>query len=337
MDFTEFTTGKGLEWKAKYEAFLAALTAWTDAFEGSSTVTSTDTVAIGTGTKSFSVTPDSPFSVGNTVRAWVAGDTSKFMVGQVTVSSGGSLSFNATIANGAGSASSWIVGSPLNFGFLPSSGGSLSGALEILAALTVSGGDIVRSGAAGTERGICFKTDGGLRVALVLTGDAEGGSNAGSNLEVRVYADDGTTLLATPLTIHRATGLVTLGGDLGMGGKKLNEADLRGTRMGVSDLGGVSGTVEISLAGANVIHATIIGETTFNFAAAPEGAEYSRKFKLTMGGAGGFNVLWTLGGTSEALVREEPVTYTALAADRVIKVVAEIDDELEITEHVRAV
>lgn len=44
--------------------------------------------------------------------------------------------------------------------------------------------------------------------------DAESGANAGSNFAIQAYADDGATLIATPLTITRSTGNATFTGDL---------------------------------------------------------------------------------------------------------------------------
>lgn len=70
-------------------------------------------------------------------------------------------------------------------------------------------------GTAGHPNSIEGKVDGKLRWRLRLgNGEPETGSNVGSNYDLHRYADDGTTLLGTPMTINRATGLVTIIGDL---------------------------------------------------------------------------------------------------------------------------
>lgn len=141
-DFTGFTTSKGQEWLATvWTPFLAALTNFTNVFEGAAAVTSTESVAIGTGAKSWSaVSPNSPFAVGATVRAYSAADPTKYMVGQVTASSGASLAINATLSGGSGTVSDWIINAVFDIGFLPLAGGTVTGATTFSGLLTASGG-----------------------------------------------------------------------------------------------------------------------------------------------------------------------------------------------------
>lgn len=64
--------------------------------------------------------------------------------------------------------------------------------------------------AAGNSRSIDFLSTASLRWQLVGANTAaESGSNAGSNFSLNRFADDGTTGLGNPITITRATGLVT--------------------------------------------------------------------------------------------------------------------------------
>lgn len=63
--------------------------------------------------------------------------------------------------------------------------------------------------AAGNARWIKWLSTALLRWQAGADSVAEGGSNAGSNYLLQRYADDGTTLLGTPLSIARATGQVT--------------------------------------------------------------------------------------------------------------------------------
>jgi microcystin-dependent protein len=65
------------------------------------------------------------------------------------------------------------------------------------------------SGAAGTWRRFRLYTGTALRWVLGADTTAEGGANAGSDWQLQRYADDGTTLLGTPIKIVRATGVAT--------------------------------------------------------------------------------------------------------------------------------
>lgn len=69
--------------------------------------------------------------------------------------------------------------------------------------------NVFLNGAAGTARSLGFLTASKLRWALFANAGAESGSNAGSDLKVFNYADDGTTVLGIPLVITRSTGTVT--------------------------------------------------------------------------------------------------------------------------------
>jgi hypothetical protein len=60
------------------------------------------------------------------------------------------------------------------------------------------------NGAAGQNRFVSFQTAGALRWEFGINNDAEGGANSGSNVVLNSYADDGVTLIDTPLTIVRA-------------------------------------------------------------------------------------------------------------------------------------
>jgi hypothetical protein len=73
---------------------------------------------------------------------------------------------------------------------------------------------VVVDGAAGTAKSFYGTTAQSVRWEMDL-GDAtaESGSNTGSNLAIKAYADNGATLLSTPLTINRASGLLALSGD----------------------------------------------------------------------------------------------------------------------------
>ena len=61
---------------------------------------------------------------------------------------------------------------------------------------------------------ISLRTSSSDRWLIMKSNYGEPGSNVGSDLLVRAYADDGTTLLSTPLTIERATGKATFINDI---------------------------------------------------------------------------------------------------------------------------
>ena len=65
-------------------------------------------------------------------------------------------------------------------------------------------------------KSISFRSDNSNRINLEVSG-TESGSNAGANFYLRAYSDAGA-LLNTPLTITRASGDVSLIGNLGFGG-----------------------------------------------------------------------------------------------------------------------
>jgi hypothetical protein len=83
-------------------------------------------------------------------------------------------------------------------------------------ALTVGTGtgtvSISLDGAAGQDRRLIMRTAGLLRWIVRANPTAESGANAGSDFDFRSYADDGSTLLGTPLRIVRATGALLAGG-----------------------------------------------------------------------------------------------------------------------------
>lgn len=135
-----------------------------------------------------------------------------------------------TIAGTGGGSSSWggITGTLSSQTDLQSaldaklnlSGGTLTGDLTISKAtsslsLTSSSGisSMSLGVVSGTAAQINFQTGTSLRWAIQKTSNSEAGSNAGSNFKLLSYADDGTTLLGTLVSIVRSTGAITLGGD----------------------------------------------------------------------------------------------------------------------------
>lgn len=67
---------------------------------------------------------------------------------------------------------------------------------------------------AGSASNFALRTGNSYRWIIGKNTTAESGSDAGSNLEIRAYADNGSTLLSTPLTITRSTGNATFSGSI---------------------------------------------------------------------------------------------------------------------------
>jgi hypothetical protein len=67
------------------------------------------------------------------------------------------------------------------------------------------------NGAAAQNRSLFFQTAGGQRWSIAANATAESGTNAGSNFEIKSYADDGVTALDSPFSITRAnSGVITM-------------------------------------------------------------------------------------------------------------------------------
>jgi hypothetical protein len=90
--------------------------------------------------------------------------------------------------------------------YVAKAGSTMTGALTT-PALTITGGFAINK-AAGITSNIEYQSANLLRWTIGKTNAAETGSNAGSDLAVSSWKDDGT-YLATPISINRSTGIVT--------------------------------------------------------------------------------------------------------------------------------
>ncbi len=102
---------KGGDWYDRFlSTFLPALDDRINVLLGIA-ATSTTSLAIGTGSKTFALTPsDREIPVGSMIRARRASDPTAYMIGLATASSAGSVTIDATATNGAGTYTDWIVG-----------------------------------------------------------------------------------------------------------------------------------------------------------------------------------------------------------------------------------
>ena len=210
--FTD-TTSSGTVATLNSSAFLAP----TFAFSNSTTVTNAHTFYVG-----------DPVAGTNAIltNKWAAGFDS-IRVGtsnHLTVSTTGALTYGGvTLSNsvtGTGSMAlsasptftGTLSGSSASFTSATNSFGQTSGAVVITGGLGV-GGDIyagqtlVTNAAAGTTRRHYFQTATSNRFALGISGDAESGSNAGSNFTIARYSDAGA-VIDNAMYITRSTGSV---------------------------------------------------------------------------------------------------------------------------------
>ena len=102
-------------------------------------------------------------------------------------------------------------------GYLPLTGGTLSGQLNI-------------NGAAGTTRVLEYTTAGSARWAVYVNGTAESGGNAGSDYQIQRYTDAGA-VIDQPLAISRSSGQVSIS-KLYVGGTNTNDPSSVGASQG---------------------------------------------------------------------------------------------------------
>lgn len=105
----------------------------------------------------------------------------------------------------------WVdVVAPTGGNFLPLTGGTLTGALNI----EYNGAALNLKATTNSVPRVYGYKDA-LRRWAVIPGNstAETGSNAGSNFDIQPTADDGTTNLPVALRITRSTSLITVAGD----------------------------------------------------------------------------------------------------------------------------
>lgn len=142
--------------------------------------------------------------------------TSEWEVGLGTWNTGGTLSRTTILASSnAGAAVTFSAGTKDIEGVHPASAVALMINPQTWTGQQTFGdgsgfASIRVNGAAGQSRAIDILTNGLLRFRIVVNSTAESGSNAGSNLQIIPFADDGTTPLTTALTFSRANSQTTI-------------------------------------------------------------------------------------------------------------------------------
>lgn len=147
-------------------------------------------------------------------------DATEITTGTLPIARGGTGTTSST-----GTGSLVLSASPTLTGTLTAAAVTLSGILNTTANISMSKATaelfvlshsntnaLIRTGAnAGSIAGVTYATDSSTRWLVAKNGDAESGSNAGSNLIFVSYNDAGN-ILGVPLALNRATSSATFGG-----------------------------------------------------------------------------------------------------------------------------
>jgi hypothetical protein len=139
------------------------------------------------------------------------------------------------------------------------------------------GTHLAMNGAAATQRSLRIQTAGVNRWSLFADSGAEGGGNTGSDLWLRCY-DNAGGAIATPLSVTRATGLITLSNSL--------------TVVGATSLNGtLSATGTASLGNGSANYLTVAGAaSTYNVQMSAAGSDANVGMQFNPKGTGGFVV-----------------------------------------------
>jgi hypothetical protein len=263
-------------------------------------------------------TPPPGWKAGQVLRITSAGDATHFMVGTISTLVGTALTIEASFAQGATERDDWVLTYPLFTAFLERAGGTITGALKI------DGHSPALNAPPGQYLNLRMMRDDLPHLDFGLD-DAPLTDTAGGSLIFLHTFDNFGAWTGRPLEINRATGEIKTMG-LNLQGYALADGNLRGTRMSIEDLGEIgTGTVYIDAARWNALAVTLTGNVAFDFAALGLGFEYTRRFLITQGGAGGFAPSWTLGGSAGGVKRIGGIpNYAGQAPGVVTRVTAEV-------------
>lgn len=166
---------------------------------------STTSLAVGTGSKTFTFTPTSQaWDVGQTVRAASLADPANYMVGDVTATDTGEITVNVTATGGTGTLADWFISTPapgLNLPLAASQGGTgltalaanvvaMLGAANYAAMRTLLGTiglDLVATGTAATSSSIDLGDMDATSDTYMLFWTAIRPATDGDDLWLRLY------------------------------------------------------------------------------------------------------------------------------------------------------
>lgn len=127
----------------------------------------------------------------------------------MTPSAGNSVVINQNTSSLSSSTGALIVNGGVGVAGAINSGGAITSGGFLTSKTASSGAALIADSAAGTYREVRLQTSGSLRWDMYADTVPESGSNAGSNLYISRYADDGN-YLDTALTIFRNNGNVAI-------------------------------------------------------------------------------------------------------------------------------
>lgn len=133
-----------------------------------------------------------------------------------------------------------------------------SGEQTIAGGLTAFEDDLYVTGAAGTLRALRFSTGNNDRFSIGINSAAEGGANAGSNLQMHAY-DDAGAVLGSVLSINRATRVVSF--DQPITGSGLGLTGLVPATRQVATGDGLTGGGDLSADRTLALDATVVRTT----------------------------------------------------------------------------
>lgn len=177
----------------------------------------------------------------------------------------------------AAAATSVNVPSALGYTPVSKTGDTMTGQLNVDNNIAISNGSLIISSTVANDRYVYVETNNVPRWRFGGTSDAESGSNSGSNFAITGFSDSGA-YLNSPLIINRASGDITLGGQvtIATGGVIAGGMGLLGTTSGAGTNASVlnfypgkyleysiSGN-QFSFQGANLSSLTVDGQINAN-------------------------------------------------------------------------
>jgi hypothetical protein len=205
-----------------------------------------------------------------TITSTQATGTAPFTVASTT----NVTNLNASSLNGATFAAPGTIG-----GTTPAAitGTTIVGSTSVQSGTNSAAGTTIVNGQAGAARLLRIQTASTNRWALQADTTAEGGSNAGSNFALTAYDDSGT-LLWTPISIVRSTGLITMNKGAAITGGSINNATVGATTASTGAFSTLSASSTVSGSGFTTLlssYATLASPTFTGTVTIPSGASIS--------------------------------------------------------------
>lgn len=179
--------GKGEDWGPSFDDFVTAVASAVAALQGRAATSSTS-LSIGTGAKSFTTDQTaSAVELAGTVRAYSAGDPSKYMVGTIASFTGTALDLTVTLTGGSGTVSDWVIA--YEIGVVPEL--ALDTSPQLSAELDADGNDISSAGALSADSVDADAVDAG---ALTLASAVSASTSYSASVTASVAVSSGVVV-----------------------------------------------------------------------------------------------------------------------------------------------